>query len=113
MLRMILRDLGLISVLCLGERVLERLFLPGLHRAPGRVAAIDPSRADDISALLAEALALFALVWVFAAALYAISYLSRRPLKPYATMLVTAVLLVLVFVGSAAEYATMPAARAQ
>jgi len=33
---MIPRDIVLSVVLAFGERVAERIFLPGLHRAPGR-----------------------------------------------------------------------------
>jgi hypothetical protein len=109
MLHAILKDLGISSVLCLGERLLERLLLPGLHRVAGRMTAADPARADDLSTLVAEALGLFALVWLFLASLYAISFLSRRPLRPQATTLVTAAILTLIFLGSYAQWATLPA----
>jgi hypothetical protein len=72
------------------------------------MAAADPARADDLATLIAEAVALFALVWLFNASLYAISYLSRRPLQPYATSLVTALILVLTFAGAYAQWATIP-----
>jgi len=96
-------------VLCLAERMLERFLFPGLHRLPDRMAAIDPTRVDDLSTVVAEALGLFALVSLFTLSLYAISFLSRRPLKPQATMLVTSVILVLTLARAFAEYATMPA----
>jgi hypothetical protein len=108
MLYAILKDLGISSALCLGERVLERFLFPGLHRTAERMAAADPARVDDLATLVAEAIALFALVWLFNASLYAISYLSRQPLQPYATTLVTALILVLTFAGSYAQWATMP-----
>src|SRR5437764_4531339 len=84
----VLKDLGISSALCLAERVAERLLFPGLHRTAGRMTAADPARADDIATLISEAIALFALVWLFIASLYAISRLTRRPLQPYATTLV-------------------------
>lgn len=108
MLRNILKDLGITSVLCLGERLLERLLLPGLHRLPSRMAAADPARVDDARTLIAEWIGLLAMVWVFVGALYAIGWLTRRPLKPQATMLVTSVLLAIVFGGAFAQWTTMP-----
>jgi hypothetical protein len=108
MLSRILKDLGITSVLCLGERLLERFLFPGLHRTPGRMAAADPTRADDMTTLVAEWLGLLALVWLFLGALYAIGWLTRRPLKPNATMLVTTVLLAIVFGGAYAQWATTP-----
>jgi len=109
MLRAILKDLGVSSVLCLGERVFERVLFPGLHRISGRMATTDPARADDLATLVAEALGLMALVWLFLISLHAISYLSRRPLRPYATTMVATAILLLIFVGSWAEWATLPA----
>jgi hypothetical protein len=108
MRKMILRDLAVASVLCLAERMLERLLFPGLHRLPDRMAAIDPTRVDDLATVVAEALGLFAIVSLFNFSLYAISFLSRRPLKPHATLLVTSVILVLTLAGAFAQYATMP-----
>jgi len=99
-------------MLCLAERMLERLLFPGLHRLPDRMAATDPSRVDDVSTVVAEALGLFALVSLFNFSLYAISYLSRRPLKPHATLLVTSVILVLTLAGAFAQYSTMAAPKA-
>jgi hypothetical protein len=104
MWRQVLRDLGITALLCVLERMLERITLPGLHRLPGR--AVDPARADDFSALVGEALALYLLVWMFGATLYLIGYLSRRPLRPYAMTLVSSVILGLTFVASVAEYFT-------
>jgi hypothetical protein len=109
MLYMFLKDLGVSSALCLGERVLERMLFPGLHHTAGRIAAADPSRVDDLATLFAEALGLLAMVWLFNGSLYAISLLGQRPLRPYATTLVTTLILVLVLAGSGAEWATMPA----
>lgn len=109
MLYTILKELGISSALCLGERVLERVLLPGFHRMGERVAAADPARVDDFATLIAEALGLLALVWLFVAALHAISFLSRRPLKPHATTMVMAAIVLLIFVGSWAEWRTFPA----
>ncbi len=108
MLKRILLDLGVTSLLCLGERVLERLLFPGLHRTAARMVTIDPARADDISTLVAEALGLFAVIWLFNGALYAIGYLSRRPLKPQVPTLVALLILTLTFAGAYAQWASMP-----
>jgi hypothetical protein len=108
MLRAILKDLGISSVLCLGERVLERVLFPGLHRVSERVAAVDPTRVDDLATLIAEAFGLMALVWLFIASMYAISFLSHRPLRPYATTMVAAAILTLIFVSSWAQWAALP-----
>jgi hypothetical protein len=108
MLRAILKDLGISSALCLGERVLERMLFPGLHRMSERMTAADPARADDVSTLIAETLGLMALIWVFILSLYAISFLSRRPLRRHATTMVSAAILLLIFVGSWAQWANPP-----
>ena len=60
MLKRLLQELAITAVICFGERVLERALLPGLNRMPGHVAAADPSRADDVSTMIAEAFALLA-----------------------------------------------------
>jgi hypothetical protein len=108
MLYRILKDLGISSLLCLGERVLERFLFPGLHKTAARMAAADPTRADDISTLIAEAFALFALVWLFNGTLYAIGYLKRRPLRPQVPSLVTLVIVILTFAGAYAQWSVMP-----
>jgi hypothetical protein len=108
MLYRILKDLGITSLLCLGERVLERFLFPGLHRTAERMAAVDPARADDLSTLIAESLALLALVWLFNGTLYTIGWLKRRPLKPQVPALVTVVIVVLTFAGAYAQWAAMP-----
>ncbi|MEA2903058.1 MAG: hypothetical protein QOI12_445 [Alphaproteobacteria bacterium] len=104
-------DLALSALLCVIERVIERLLLPGLHRAAGRVAAADPSRADDLATLVAEILGLFAIVWLFNGTLYGLSWLYRRPLRPYLVVLVTLVIVSLIFASSYAQWASMPPAR--
>jgi hypothetical protein len=101
-------DLLISSVACLGERVLERLLFPGLHRSHGRMLTEDPSRIDSITTLLAEAIGLFGLVWLFTLTLYAISYLTRRPMKSFAPTLITGILLGFVFVGSMSSWFQMP-----
>ena len=108
MLQRLLKEFGLTALICLGERVLERLLFPGLHRMPGHMAAADPARADDISTLIAEALALFALVWLFIGTLYAVGYLKRLPLKPLVPPGVAVVIALLTFVGAYAQWASMP-----
>jgi hypothetical protein len=113
MLNQVLRDLALSSALCLAERVLERMSLPGLHRTAERMAAADPSRADDLLTLVAEAIALFAMVWLFNGTLYAVGYLTRRPLRPQVPTLVTLLIVVLTFAGSYAQWVTTPAPPAQ
>src|SRR5262249_43869385 len=105
-LRQFLRDVGITATLCILERMLERITLPGLHRMPGRITAADPLRADDLTTLIAEALALFVLVWLFGASLYAIAHLTRRPLRPYAVTLVAGAVLVLIYVSSLVEFIT-------
>jgi hypothetical protein len=109
MLNRILKELGITTLLCLGERVAERLLFPALHRLPGRMAAADPTRADDVTTLIAEALALLAIVWLFNGALYAIGYLKRLPLKPQVPPLVAVVIVVLTFASAYAQWAAMPA----
>lgn len=81
---------------------------PGLYRTAGRVAATDPARVDDISTLIAEAIGLFAVVWLFNGTLYAIGFLKRRPLKPQVPTLVAIVIVVLTFAGAYGQWATMP-----
>jgi hypothetical protein len=104
----VIQDLAVSLALCLGERVLERILFPGLHRTAGRLVTEDPSRVDSIAVLIAEAFGLFMLMWVFILTLYAISYLTRRPLRSYATMLVSGFLMAVVFVASMAEWFRMP-----
>jgi hypothetical protein len=102
------QDLIVSSALCLGERVLERILFPGLHRVTGRMVTDDPTRVDSLSVLLAEAFGLFALIWVFFLTLYAISWLTTRPLKSYATTLVAGALMLVVFVSSLSQWFLMP-----
>jgi len=72
------------------------------------MAAADPSRADDVLTLVAEAIGLFAMVWLFNGTLYAIGFLTRRPLRPQVPTLVTLLIVVLTFAGSYAQWVTMP-----
>jgi hypothetical protein len=110
MLKRIFTEFCISVVVCLGERLLERFMFPGLHRTAGRMAASDPTRADDILTLIGETLGLVAIVWLFTGTLYAIGYLTRRPLKPQVPMLVTVVIAVLTFAGAYGEWAMLPAA---
>ena len=51
----------------IGGRVLERFLFPGLHLSAGRMITDDPVRAESLSALIAEALGLMAMIrWVSA-----------------------------------------------
>lgn len=109
---MIPRDVVMTAVLCFGERLAERILLPGLHRSPGRLV-VDPARADDLSVLAADAFALMMLVWMFVLGLYTFSLITKRPLKPYATTLVASALVVMIFIGSTAEWFVMPVSSAR
>lgn len=103
---MIPRDIVLSTVLAFGERVAERLFLPDLHRAANRV--VDPARVDDLSTLVSHSIALMLLIWMFFLGLYTISIFTARPIKPYATAIVGGGLMIVVFIGSTAEWFAMP-----
>lgn len=103
---MIPRDFVLSTVLAFSERVAERLFLPGLHRVANRI--VDPARVDDLSTLVSHSLALMILIWMFYLGLYTISIFTNRPIKPYATTIVGAGLMIVVFIGSTAEWFAMP-----
>ncbi len=108
MLIRILRELAFSFVLCLGERMLERVLFPGLQRTAERMTAADPSRVDDISTIVAEAIGLLAVVWVFDGSLYAIGWLSRRPLKPWVPSIVATVIVAMTFAGAYAQWTTLP-----
>ena len=103
---MIPRDIVLSTVLAFGERVAERFFLPGLHRSANRI--VDPSRIDDLSVLVADSIALIILLWMFFLGLYTISIFTKRPIKPLATAIVGIGLMIVVFIGSTAEWFALP-----
>jgi hypothetical protein len=103
---MIPRDLVLSTVLAFSERVAERMFLPGLHRTSNRI--IDPARVDDLSVLVGDSIALILLIWMFFLGLYSISIFTNRPIKPLATTIVGAGLMIVVFIGSTAEWFALP-----
>jgi hypothetical protein len=103
---MIPRDFVLSTVLAFSERVAERIFLPGLHRAANRV--VDPTRIDDLSTLVSHSIALMLLIWMFYLGLYTISIFTKRPIKPYATAIVGGGLMIVVFIGSTAEWFALP-----
>ena len=103
---MIPRDFVLSTVLAFAERVVERIFLPGLHRTASRV--VDPARVDGLSALVADAVGLMILIWMFFLGLYTISIFTNRPIKPYATAIVGVGLMIVVLIGSTAEWFAMP-----
>ena len=108
MLKRILGELGSSFIVCLGERVLERAVFPGLHLTPGRMISSDPARADSMSALIAEALALMAMIWLFVGSLYVIAWLYRRPLRWQVPPIVTLLIAALIFAGSLSQWLTMP-----
>jgi hypothetical protein len=103
---MIPRDVVLSTVLAFSERVAERIFLPGLHQTANRV--VDPARVDDLATLVSHGIALMMLIWMFFLGLYTISIFTKRPIKPLATTIVGAGLMIVVFVGSVAEWFAMP-----
>jgi len=109
MLARTLRDLAITFVLCLGERVLERFLFPGLHRTAARMATSDPSRADDISTLIAEAIGLLAVIWLFNGSLYVIGWLARRPLRPQVPAILTIIILAVTLAGAYAQWSSLPA----
>jgi len=109
MLKRILGELGSSFIICLGERVLERAVFPGLHLTPGRMIAPDPARADSMSALIAEAIGLMAMIWLFIGTLYVIGWLYRRPLRWQVPPIVTLLIVGLIFASSFSQWATMPA----
>ena len=105
---MIPRDIVLSTVLAFGEGVAERIFLPGLHRAPGRV--IDPARVDDLATFVSFTIGFkLTLIWMFFLGLYTMSLLIKRPIKPYATAIVGGGLMIITFVGATLEWFAMPA----
>ena len=109
MLFRIFREFAFTFMLCLGERVLERFLFPGLHLSAGRMITDDPVRAESLSALIAEALALMAMIWLFAGALYMIGWMYRRPLHWYVTPLLAIAIVTLIFAASASHWYTVPA----
>jgi hypothetical protein len=108
MIQTFLLNLGISSILCLGERLLERWAFPDLHRTAARMATTDPSRADDIATIIAEAIGLLAIVWLFNVTLYIIGFRTRRPLKPQVPTLVAVVIVALTFAGAYGQWATLP-----
>src|SRR5215831_664864 len=108
MLKRILGELGSSFIVCLGERVLERAAFPGLHLSPGRMIASDPARADSMSALIAEAIGLMAIIWLFVGTLYVIGWLYRRPLRWQVPPIVTLVIVGLIFASSLSQWSTLP-----
>lgn len=103
---MIPRDFVLSTVLAFGERAAERVFLPGLHRAANRL--IDPARIDDLSTFVGHSMGLMVLIWMFYLGLYTISLFTKRPIKPYATLIVGGGLMIVVFIGSFSEWYHLP-----
>jgi len=107
----ILKELAFSFMLCIGERVLERLLFPGLHLRAGRMITDDPVRAESLSALIAEALGLMAMIWIFAGTLYVIGWLKRRTLHWYVTPLLSIAIVTMIFAASASQWFTLQASR--
>src|SRR5437016_8954771 len=108
MLKRILGELGSSFIVCLGERVLERAAFPGLHLMPGRMISSDPARADSMSALIAEAIGLMGMIWLFVGTLYIVGWLYRRPLRWQVPPIITILIAALIFAGSLSQWLTMP-----
>jgi hypothetical protein len=111
MLYRIIKEFAFTFALCLGERVFERILFPGLHLAPGRMITDDPVRAQGMTALLSEVLALMAMIWLFLGALYAIAWLYRRPLRWQVPPVVAVAIVLLIFAGSASQWYMLPTPR--
>jgi hypothetical protein len=106
---LILRDLVLSTVLAFGERLAERILLPGLHRTPGRMLTDDPARIDSLSVFVADVVGHnLLLIWMFILGLYTISFFTKRPIRLYATAVVGGGLMVITFIGSMAAWFAMP-----
>jgi hypothetical protein len=108
MLQRILRDLVLTFVLCLGERAIEWQIFPELHRLAGRAITDDPTRIDSMSAMIAEAIGLFLIIWLFNGTLYVVAWLVRKPLRPLVPTVVALIFLTVTFVGSLATWYSNP-----
>ena len=108
MLYRILKELAFSFMLCLGERVLERFLFPGLHLTAGRMITDDPAGAERLSALIGEALAIMAMIWLFAGSLHMIGWLYRRPLHWYVPPLLSIAIVALTFAASASQWYAMP-----
>jgi hypothetical protein len=108
MLSRIIRELAFTFALCLGERVFERIVFPGLHLRAGRMITDDPVRAQGMGALLAEVIALMAMIWLFVGSLYVIAWLYRRPLRWQVPPIIAIGVVVLIFAGSASQWSTLP-----
>jgi Ca2+/H+ antiporter len=109
MFKRILSELASSFALCLSERMIERILFPGLHLTPGRMITPDPARAESLSVLISEAIALMAMIWLFIGALYIIAWLYRRPLRWQVPPVVMILVTVLIFAGSLSQWYTMPA----
>lgn len=110
MIKRILSELASSFALCLGERVLERILFPGLHLTSGRMITSDPARAESMTALIAEAIALMALIWLFVGSLYVIGWLYRRPLRWQVPPVIAIMVTALIFAGSFSQWYTLPSA---
>jgi hypothetical protein len=61
-----------------------------------------------VSALIAEAIALMAMIWLFVGTLYVIGWLYRRPLRWQVPPIVTLLIVALIFASSFAQWSTLP-----
>ena len=108
MLNRILSELVSSFVLCLGERMLERALFPELVTP---AAMVDPARANSATALIAEALPMMALIWLFVGSLYVIGWLYRRPLRWQVPPIIAIAIVLLIFAGSFSTWYTLPTPR--
>jgi len=108
MLQRILRDLAISFVLCTGERMLERVLFPGLHRIAARAFTDDPARIDGISFFISQVILIMMFIWLFNGTLYVVAWLIRRPLRPVVPTIVSLIIVTVFFVSSFAEWSNIP-----
>jgi hypothetical protein len=105
MFKRILTELGFSFVLCVAERGLERSLFPELVTP---AAMVDPARANTLTALIAEAIPVVALIWLFLGSLYVIGWLYRRPLRWQVPPIISILIVLLIFAGSFSTWYTLP-----
>jgi hypothetical protein len=108
MLYRILKDLAFSFLLCVGERMAERAFLPGQHLVLAEKISTDPTRSHSLALLIGDSLGLLGMVWVFIGALYALAWLHRRPLRWQVPPIVALVIVGMTFLGAWANYVVPP-----
>ena len=108
MLRRILKDLAISFALCLGERLLERVLFPGLHRLAARGITDDPARIEGISFLISQAILILMFIWLFNGTLYVVAWLIRRPVRPLVPTVISLIIVTVFFASSFAEWYNTP-----